>query len=99
MERFPHWASGYCGAQPTPLGSGDPSSAFGPHYWLARCDGFQVVATNGTRGCVDEIVEVDGVAAGLCVRFGDDDVQVEPAGILNIDPVGRVVVVDRSKTR
>jgi hypothetical protein len=25
---------------------------------------------------MDEIVEVDGVAAGLCVRFGDDGVQV-----------------------
>jgi hypothetical protein len=47
---------------------------------------------------VDEIVEVDSVAVGLCVRFGDDRVQVEPAGVLNIDPVGRVVVVDRSKT-
>jgi hypothetical protein len=47
---------------------------------------------------VEEIIEIDGVVAGLRVRLGDDDVHVEPAGVLDIDPVRRMVVLDRSTT-
>jgi hypothetical protein len=70
-------------------------SPFGPEYWLARCDGFRVRASDGSRGEVDEIIEVDDVVVGLLIRFGIDDVHVKSAGVLDIDPVRRVVVVDR----
>jgi hypothetical protein len=49
-------------------------------------------------GYVAEIVEVDGVVAGLRLQLGGDDVHVDPAGVLDIDPVRRMVVVDRSAT-
>jgi hypothetical protein len=77
------------------LGSGLSSSAFGPDYWLARCDGFQVVALDGMRGEVNEIVEIDGVIEELWIDLGGEDVRVSPAGVLDIDPVERVLVVDR----
>lgn len=84
-----------CGRLSALLGAGFSSSAFGPDYWLARCDGFQVIASNGSRGEVDEIVKIDGVIAELRVSLGGENVRVEPAGVLDIDPVGRVLIVDR----
>jgi hypothetical protein len=71
------------------------SSAFGPDYWLARCDGFQVVALDGRRGVVMEIVKIDGAIEELRIDLDGDDVRVRPAGVLDIDPVERVLVVDR----
>jgi hypothetical protein len=54
-----------------------------------------VIAVNGSRGEVDEIVEIDGVIAELRVSLGGENVRAEPAGVLDIDPVGRVLIVDR----
>jgi hypothetical protein len=55
-----------------------------------------VIALNGSRGEVDEIVEIDGVIAELRISLGGESVRVEPAGVLDIDPVGRVLIVDRT---
>jgi hypothetical protein len=77
------------------LRTGVSSSAFGPDYWLARCDGFQVVAVDGSRGEVNEIVEIDGAIDELRIDLDGDDVRVSPAGVLDIDPVERVLIVDR----
>lgn len=85
-----------CGALSALLCAGSSSSAFGPDYWLARCDGFHVIAVNGSRGEVDEIVEIDGVIAELRVSLGGENVRAEPAGVLDIDPVGRVLSVSRT---
>lgn len=71
------------------------SAAFGPDYWLPRCDGFQVVALDGRRGRVIDIVNIDGEIEELRIDLDGDDVRVRPAGVLDIDPVERVLVVDR----
>jgi hypothetical protein len=74
-------------------------SAFGPDYWLLRCDGFRVMAEDGGYGVVDEIVESHDVLEGLTVRLADSSVHIDAARIVDIDPVARLVVVDHRKRR
>jgi hypothetical protein len=94
-ERVLRWSIGYRGPLSTLHLAAPLASVFGPSYWLARCDGFPVVGSDGSRGEVVEIVEVDGNVAGIRVRL-EDDVQVLAASVLDIDPVERLVSVDWS---
>ena len=73
-------------------------TVFGPDYWLSRCDGFRVVDVDHDDGEVVDIVEVDGDVVSLLLHLRGEDVSIEPAGVLDIDPVRRVVVVGRSAT-
>jgi hypothetical protein len=69
-------------------------SAFGPGYWLRRCEGFRALIHDREAGEVDAILEIDGVLEGLSIRFADGLVQVETTHIVDIDPIARVVVLD-----
>ena len=44
---------------------------------------------------VIEIVRVDDAIEELRIDLGGDDVRVRPAGVLDIDPVECVLVIDR----
>jgi len=71
---------------------GATEGALGPMYWIPRCHGFGVICESGDCGVVERVVtDGEGAAIGLSVEFLDWRELIEPARIVDLDPVQRQV--------
>jgi hypothetical protein len=68
--------------------------AFGPAYWIPRCDGFRVLSDTGEQGEVEDIfLDADGAVEALGVRFRGGSVRINQSRIVDVDAVQRLVLV------